>query len=67
MFFPLIICPYMEKLQRDFLWSGISGDSKLQLVKWAKVCKPMQVGGLGIRQLRSFNSALLGSGCGGMV
>ena len=39
----------MEKLQRDFLWSGSSGDSKLHLVKWAKVCKPMQVGGLGIR------------------
>ena len=60
MFFPLIICPYIEKLQRNFLWSGISGDSKLHLVKWAKVCKPMQVGGLGIRRLRSFNSALLG-------
>ena len=30
----------MEKLQRDFLWSGISGDSKLYQVKWAKVCKP---------------------------
>ena len=29
-------------------------------MKWSKVCKPMQVGGLGIRQLRSFNSALLG-------
>ena len=23
----------MEKLQRNFLWSGISGDSKLHLVK----------------------------------
>ena len=50
----------MEKLQRDFLWSGISGESKLHLVKWARVCKPLQVGGLGIRQLKSFNSALLG-------
>ena len=50
----------MEKLQRDFLWSGISVDSKLHLEKWAKVCKPMQVGGLGIRRLRSSNSAFLG-------
>ena len=50
----------MEKLQRNFLWSGISGESKLHLVKWVKVCKPLQVGGLGIRQLTSFNSALLG-------
>ena len=50
----------MEKLHRDFLWSSISGDSKLHLVKWAKVCKSLQVGGLGIRRLRSFNSTLLG-------
>ena len=50
----------MEKLQRDFLWSGIGGEPKLHLVKWAKVCKPLQVGGLGIRRLGSFNSTLLG-------
>ena len=42
------------------MWSGISGDSKLHLVNWAKVCKPMQLRGLGIRCLRSFNFALLG-------
>ena len=35
----------MEKLSRDFLWIGISGEYKLHLVKWAKVYKPMQVGG----------------------
>ena len=50
----------MEKLQKDFLWSGINGDSKFHLVKWATVCKSMQVEGLGIRRLRSFGTALLG-------
>ena len=25
----------MEKLQQDFLWSGINGDSKLHLLSWA--------------------------------
>ena len=50
----------MNKLQRDFLWRGIGGESKIHLFKWAKVCKPLQVGGLGIRCLGSFNSALLG-------
>ena len=64
---PSKVANRMEKLQRDFLWSGSSGDSKLHPVNWAKICKPMQVGGLGIRQLRSFNSALWVSGCGGMV
>ena len=29
----------INKLQRDSLWSGISGDSKLHLGKWAKVCR----------------------------
>ena len=50
----------IEKLQRDFLWSGSGGESKIHLVKWTKVCKPLQVGGLGIRHLGSFNFALLG-------
>ena len=50
----------MEKLQRDFLWNGIGGESKFHLVNWAKVCRPLQVGGLGIRQLGNFNSTLLG-------
>ena len=38
----------MEKLQRDFLWNGIGGEPKIHLVNWAKVCRPLQVGGLGI-------------------
>ena len=42
---PRKVANRIEKLQRDFLWSGISGESKLHLVKLAKVCKPMQVGG----------------------
>ena len=50
----------MEKLQRDFLWNGISGELKIHLVNWAKVCRPLQVKGLGIRRLENFNSALLG-------
>ena len=50
----------MEKLHRDFLWNGISGEPKIHLVNWAKVCRPLQVGGLGIRRLENFNSALLG-------
>ena len=50
---------HMEKLQRDFLWNGIGGEPKIHLVNWAKVYKPMQVGGLGIIRLGSFNSVLL--------
>ena len=39
----------MKKLQRDFLWNGIGGEPKIHLVNWAKVCKPLQVGGVGYK------------------
>ena len=42
------------------MWNGIGGEPKIHLVNLAKVCRPLQVGGLGIRRLGNFNSALLG-------
>ncbi|KAG6713315.1 hypothetical protein I3842_05G145000 [Carya illinoinensis] len=50
----------MEKLQRDFLWSGIGEEFKFHLVGWEKVCNPMRDGGLGIRNVRILNRSLLG-------
>ena len=45
---------------REILWNGIGGEPKIHLVNWAKVCRPLQVRGLGIKRLGNFNSALLG-------
>ena len=56
---PIKVANRMEKVHRDFLWSGIDAP-KVPLVEWAKVCMPVQNGGLGIRRLRRFNFALLG-------
>ena len=42
------------------------GDSKFHLVGWDKVCVPIANGGLGIRELSTFNKALWGNGCGGL-
>jgi hypothetical protein len=50
----------IEKLQRDFLWGGLKEEFKYHLVNWDKVCSPISEGGLGIRNLRVFNQALLG-------
>uniref|UniRef100_A0A7N2LZJ6 FeS cluster biogenesis domain-containing protein n=1 Tax=Quercus lobata TaxID=97700 RepID=A0A7N2LZJ6_QUELO len=49
----------IEKLQKDFLWSGIGDDRKIHLVNWSKVCRPVKNGGLGIWCLKRFNNALL--------
>ena len=50
----------IEKLQRNFLWSGIDESPKFRLVKWAQVYSPLKSGALGVWNLRIFNQALLG-------
>jgi len=39
---------------------SIGEEFKYHLVSWSKVCSPILEGGLGIRNLRIFNKALLG-------
>jgi hypothetical protein len=60
-FFPIParVANRIEKLLRDFLWGGIGDDFKYHLVSWDKVCSSISKGGLGIRNLRAFNHALL--------
>jgi hypothetical protein len=57
---PSSVSSLIEKLQRDFLWGGIGEEFKFHLVNWSKVCSSISNGGLGIRNLRIFNKALLG-------
>ena len=54
---PKVVAARLESIQRNFLW----GSSKeYPLVAWEKVCLPVEMGGLGIRSVVSFNQALLG-------
>ena len=60
--FPILVevASRIEQLQRNFLWSGMGDVKKTHLVKWATVCAPLHLGGLAIRNLRSFNKTLFG-------
>lgn len=51
----------LEKLQRDFLWSGMGDEFKFHLVNWLVVCIPIFGGELGIRNLMKFSQAHLGT------
>ena len=57
---PVSMALRIDKIQRDFLWGGMGEGKKFHLVKWSHVCQPLKMGGLGVRNLRLFNQALLG-------
>jgi hypothetical protein len=47
------------KIQRKFLWSGLTTLRKISWVRWDEVCKPKKEGGLGIRNVKLTNDSLL--------
>lgn len=50
----------ITQIQRRFLWGGNEDCRKICWVKWEVVCRAREDGGLGIRNIKSFNLALLG-------
>ncbi|GKV00423.1 hypothetical protein SLEP1_g13109 [Rubroshorea leprosula] len=50
----------LDKIRRNFLWGGVEGGRKIAWVSWDRVCNTKKEGGLGVRNLRWFNIALLG-------
>ncbi|GAU44056.1 hypothetical protein TSUD_399540 [Trifolium subterraneum] len=57
---PIKIWKKIVQIQRNFLWGGPKSARKLAWVSWAKVCKLKSGGGLGVRDLRALNLALVG-------
>ncbi|KAK6796557.1 hypothetical protein RDI58_004258 [Solanum bulbocastanum] len=49
----------LNALRRNFLWEGNSKTKKFHLVKWAALIGNKQVGGLGVRNLKTQNQCLL--------
>ncbi|KAL9241975.1 hypothetical protein vseg_016025 [Gypsophila vaccaria] len=57
---PAGIMKTIDAYCRNFLWAGKSEYKKAPNVKWDTCCLPKEEGGLGIKQSRNWNSALLG-------
>jgi hypothetical protein len=56
---PYGLCGSMEKQTRAFWWGSESGKQKVQWIPWSELIKPKSYGGLGFRDMRLFNQALL--------
>ena len=57
---PQTVISKLIKLQRKFLWGGGLESKKIAWISWEKVCLPKHKGGLGIKEIETFNLALLG-------
>jgi len=55
-----LVVDKLVKIQRRFLWGGGSDQSKISWIRWDTVYLPKERGGLGIKDINSFNLALLG-------
>ena len=54
-----ILCDEMTSVIRAFWWGQSNEKNKMAWLSWDKVCNPKEMGGLGFRNLKSFNLALL--------
>ncbi|GKV32830.1 hypothetical protein SLEP1_g41400 [Rubroshorea leprosula] len=57
---PSGILKSIDKMRRNFLWGGEGEGRKINWVSWERVCKNKEWGGLGVKDIRSFNLALIG-------
>jgi len=53
------VCSLIKKIQTKFLWGWGYEERKIAWLVWDKVCSPIEMGGLGIREIGRFNVAFL--------
>jgi len=56
---PTLICKSIIRIQRRFLWGWGKENKFINWVSWEVVCKSTEEGGLGVRDIKKFNTALL--------
>lgn len=57
--FPQAACKKIDKICRSFVWGSKPEKCKMHQVAWNEVIKPKTMGGLGIKDMRSLNFALI--------
>ena len=57
---PMSVINIITRIQREFFWGWGHEGRRIAWVKWENMCKTKEEGGLGIKDLRMFNMALLG-------
>ena len=57
--FPASLCDELAQIIRNFWWRDEEDRRKIHWLEWDKVTKPKRQGGMGFRDLRLFNQALL--------
>jgi hypothetical protein len=60
-FYKALVCVINEMvcIQHIFLWGGGMDSNKMCWVSWDRICQSKENGGLGIKNLETFNSSLL--------
>ncbi|CAJ2651349.1 unnamed protein product [Trifolium pratense] len=57
----------IESILIKFFWGGCEDIRKTSWINWKTICLRKEYGGLGVRQLKEFNLALLGKWCWRML
>lgn len=56
---PFSVCDDLSKVIRNFWWGSEKGKRKTHWISWDKMVMPKRQGGIGFRDMRIFNQALL--------
>ncbi|XP_075669906.1 putative mitochondrial protein AtMg00310 [Castanea sativa] len=56
---PQSLCDDLESMMRSFWWGQKQNEAKMSWVSWKRMCISKVYGGMGFRNLRAFNQAML--------